>query len=78
MQEIDFRNVVVFSDGGARIDCSASAWALGVCTTSSHSPHFEPLIIEGIFFADPLNSFQGEAIALEMASKELVKWCNSF
>ena len=64
------RNVVVFSDGGTRADCSASAWAL--CVVIGQTLH--PVIAAGIFFQVPISSFAAEAIALENATRELRQW----
>ena len=64
------RNVVVFSDGGTRADCSASAWAL--CVVIGQTLH--PVIAAGIFFQVPISSFAAEAIALDNATREFRQW----
>ena len=68
-------NVIVFSGGGSRLTCSASALALGLCSLRHGRLHFEPVIVAGTFFDEPLSAFKAEAIALEHASLELVNWC---
>ena len=63
-------NVVVFSDGGTRPTCSASAWVLSVL----HEGKLVPAVAGGLYFAQPISSFTAEAIALEQATDELKKW----
>ena len=36
-------NIVIFSDGGTRTDCSASAWVLCVVETDSHGHKLVPV-----------------------------------
>ena len=67
-------NVLVFSDGGSRTACSASAWALGIAYHRDGQLHFDPIIVAATFFDRHINSFQAEAIALEEATNELKGW----
>ena len=64
-------NILVFSDGGTRPGCSASAWTLGVMSRKDNELCYTPIIAAGIFFESPVSSFMAEAIALENACKEL-------
>ena len=63
-------NVVVFSDGGTRTDCSASAWVLCVLQNGV----LVPKVAGGLFFKPPISSFAAETIALEQATEELKAW----
>ena len=67
-------NVVAFSDGVSRNDCSASAWVLCVWATRGGKRKLIPVIAAGIFFPAPISSFAAEAVALEEATKELKSW----
>ena len=65
---------MLFSDGGSRSDCSASAWVLCVWATRGGKRKLVPAIAGGIFFPEPISSFAAETIALEEATKELKSW----
>ena len=61
-------NVLVFSDGGARAgDCSASAWVMGCILGNEGTCSYHIIAAEGQYFADPIDSFRAETIALDMA-----------
>ena len=63
-------NWLVYSDGGTRADCSASAWI--ICAVADGT--IVLVVVGGIFFPEPVSSFAAEAIALEEATKELHAW----
>ena len=63
-------NLVIFSDGGTRAECSASAWVL--CAAIKEATI--PILAGGIYFPQPISSFTAEAIALEKATEETIAW----
>lgn len=67
-------NVVIFSDGGTRSTCSASAWVLCVFLDRNGEKKLIPVVAGGLYFEKPISSFTAEAIALEHATQELLSW----
>ena len=63
-------NAVIFSDGGTRSDCSASAWVLCILQNGI----LVPRVAGGLYFNPPISSFAAETIALEKATDELRAW----
>ena len=70
-------NVLVFSDGGTRPECSASAWVLGTTSCIDGNLQFTPMITAGIFFENPVKSFMAETVAFEQACRELELYLRS-
>eukprot|EP00973_Karenia_brevis_P075899 10544498-Karenia_brevis.AAC.2 len=70
-------NLLVFSDGGTRPDCSASAWLVGHLIKSKEGWRFKPRVAAGMYFEAPISSFMAEAIALENAALELERLLRS-
>ena len=68
-------NIVVFSDGGTRETCSASAWLITAVLHNRGVETYSPVVAAGIYFDDPISSFLAEAIALERATVEMLRWC---
>ena len=61
-------SLVTFSDGGCRQGtCSSSAWAVTAGTHSMIGWSFSILAAGGTFLDKEINSFHGEAVALEEA-----------
>ena len=67
-------NLVVFSDGGTHLDCSASAWVFCIWVDRGCVRILVPAIAAGILIPTPMSSFAAEAIAFEMATKEVKSW----
>ena len=65
--------ILVYSDGGTRPECSASAWMLGIASAECDKG-LKPMIVSGIYFQTPSSFFLAEAIALENATKELASF----
>ncbi len=61
------------SDGGARPQCSACGWAVGICFLVDGAYKFEPLVVAGEYLDPRVNSFLAEALALEQATLEMKK-----
>eukprot|EP00959_Pyramimonas_sp_CCMP1952_P321678 6731239-Pyramimonas_sp.AAC.1 len=51
-------NLLAFSDGGTREDCSASAWALGTVAEAG----YEIVAVAGVLHEPPIHSFMAKAI----------------
>ena len=64
-------NWFAVSDGGARPQCSACGWAVGICYKKNNTFVFEPLVVGGEFLVPRVNSFLAEALALERAAEEM-------
>ena len=67
----EFCNFMVFSDGGSRKDCSASAWVIGFLSTADGHMRLTPCLSGGIYMETRVNSFLAEAIAFEHTTAEL-------
>ena len=61
------------SDGGARPQCSACGWSVGICFMVDGAYKFEPLVVAGQYLEPRVNSFLAETLALEQATLEMKK-----
>ena len=66
------------SDDGARPQCSAAGWAVGICYLIDSVYKFEPLVVAGEYLEPRVNSFLAEALALEKATLEMKKLTKCF
>ena len=58
-------NFIAHSDGGSRLDCSASAWVIEVGVWVGAAWEYRVLARAGTFFERRISSFAAECIALE-------------